>query len=59
LNRTLQRALQVYYQSPDTWAHLVETGMRQDWSWHASAAKYVQLYHSTVARRNQIQASFG
>ena len=59
LNRTLQRAVQVYRESPETWARLVETGMRQDWSWHASAAKYMQLYQSTVARRNQIQASFG
>lgn len=57
LNRALQRALHVYYQAPDTWAQLVETGMRQDWSWNASAAKYVQLYQSTIARRNQIQTA--
>jgi starch synthase len=55
LHRTLLRAVGVYAGQAEVWGRLVETGMRQDWSWNASAAKYAQLYRQTVARRNQIQ----
>jgi len=57
LNRTLERAISTYANRPDLWKQLVETGMRQDWSWNASAARYINLYQQTVARRNKIQAS--
>lgn len=57
LHRTLERAVRVYREQPNTWRSLVETGMRQDWSWYASAGKYAQLYRHTVARRNQLQSS--
>ncbi|MEX2560608.1 MAG: glycogen synthase GlgA [Pirellulales bacterium] len=49
LAETLRRALDVYNQ-PDAWSRLVETGMRQDWSWAKSAQQYVSLYKRTIAR---------
>ncbi len=47
LAEALERACQVYAQ-PEEWNRLVQTGMRQDWSWGASARKYVELYQQTV-----------
>ena len=47
----LHRACHIYRHEPQTWAQLVETGMRQDWSWHASAQRYVELYQQTIDRR--------
>jgi starch synthase len=32
------------------WNQLVETGMRQDWSWRHSAERYADLYERTAAR---------
>lgn len=55
LDETLQRAVGTYSQQPDTWRALVETGMKQDWSWCNSAEKYIMLYQQTIARRNTIQ----
>lgn len=48
----IQRACQ-YFGQRDVWARLVQNGMRQDWSWKASAAKYVGLYQQILARRRQ------
>jgi starch synthase len=47
LGETLSRALNTYAQ-PQIWKHLVQTGMRQDWSWATSAKQYVDLYRTTV-----------
>ncbi|MEX2119021.1 MAG: glycogen synthase GlgA [Pirellulales bacterium] len=49
LAETLRRALDAYNQ-PEAWPRLVETGMRQDWSWAKSAQQYVSLYKRTIAR---------
>lgn len=49
LGETLRRAYDAYHR-PDVWGKLVETGMRQDWSWGRSAAQYVKLYEETLAR---------
>jgi starch synthase len=38
------------YANPTVWKQLIETGMRQDWSWRQSAEKYVELYERTLAR---------
>lgn len=40
---TLQRALNAF-RDPATWRRLQATGMRADFSWNRSAAKYVALY---------------
>ncbi len=51
LQRTLFRAVETFTSRPDTWRQLVETGMRQDWSWTHSARQYVQLYETLLAAR--------
>ena len=40
----VNRALALYRNQPQTWLALQQTGMRQDWSWHRSAAEYEKLY---------------
>jgi starch synthase len=49
LGETLRRAYDAYHR-PDVWKKLIETGMRQDWSWARSAGQYVKLYEETLAR---------
>jgi len=49
LGETLRRAYDAY-RRPDVWGKLIETGMRQDWSWARSAVQYVKLYEETLAR---------
>lgn len=44
----MRRAFDMYY-SPDQWARLVETGMRQDWSWKPRAAAYLATYEKALA----------
>jgi starch synthase len=51
LEETLRRALTVFRQQPDVWAQLVETAMRQDWSWTRSASEYVEVYQEAQSRR--------
>ena len=38
------RGLDLYRHDPARWLALVQTGMRQDWSWDHSAAEYEKLY---------------
>jgi starch synthase len=47
LAEALERAANTYAQ-PEIWKRLVQHGMRQDWSWAASAKKYVELYRATI-----------
>jgi starch synthase len=49
LGETLRRACDAY-RKPDVWRQLIETGMRQEWSWSRSAGQYVKLYEETIAR---------
>jgi starch synthase len=49
LAEALDRACRAYA-NPAVWKQLMETGMRQDWSWRQSAEKYVELYERTLAR---------
>ncbi len=37
-------ALQTYYDRPDDWHAMVEQAMKRDFSWTASAEKYIWLY---------------
>lgn len=46
----LRRALAAYRDQP-TWRRLQRTGMLADFSWTASAAKYLALYRRAIARR--------
>ena len=52
LEETLRRACGMYMNHAGTWGQLVETGMRQDWSWRGSAEKYVELYKNLIIARN-------
>jgi len=46
---TLDRACRAYREKP-VWNQLIETGMRQDWSWRKSAEQYVEVYERTITR---------
>jgi starch synthase len=48
LSETLERACKAFA-NQGVWNRLIATGMRQDWSWASSAAKYVALYEQIVA----------
>ncbi|MCF7860045.1 glycogen synthase [Patescibacteria group bacterium] len=43
-NRVLKQALLVYYQQPALYKKMRSDGLRQDWSWQASAPEYQRLY---------------
>jgi starch synthase len=45
----VERALDCYRLHPDQWLQIMQTGMRQDWSWDHSALEYEKLY-SQVCR---------
>jgi starch synthase len=45
---TVQRALDLYRDRPERWLALMQTGMRQDWSWEHSAAEYERLYERMI-----------
>jgi starch synthase len=45
---TVLRALDLYRQDSAAWLKVMQTGMRQDWSWDHSAAEYERLYEQLV-----------
>ncbi|HRX80668.1 MAG TPA: glycogen synthase, partial [Pirellulaceae bacterium] len=51
LEVTLQRACDTYNTRRDTWRNLVDTGMKQDWSWENSARQYVSVYQQMQRQR--------
>lgn len=51
LEETLTRACHLYTHDWPRWQQLVETGMKQDWSWTRSARQYLELYARIVARK--------
>jgi starch synthase len=53
LEATLRRALETYWQNEGAWRQLVRTGMQQDWSWKASAQRYVEAYASACRRHHE------
>lgn len=48
---TLRRAVETYWDDQPTWRALVETGMKQDWSWSTSARQYVDVYAKAIRQR--------
>jgi starch synthase len=46
----INRALKVYGDK-ETWIKIVKSGMKEDFSWHSSAKKYVDLY-KTILNQN-------
>ena len=60
LEYALSRAVSAFHHKPEVWRQLVETGMRQDWSWRKSAERYVEVYERVVARhQEQVQRAQG
>lgn len=46
----LDRALDTYNYNKERWKAIVETGMREDWSWQHSANSYIDLFNKTLQR---------
>ena len=44
----VRRCLQMYREEPEQWRQLQQAGMKQDWSWHRSAAEYERLYRALL-----------
>jgi starch synthase len=53
LERTIERACQMYWHEPDLWSKLVTCGMKQDWSWTKSAQQYIELYSHILKLKSQ------
>ncbi|MDG2469247.1 MAG: glycosyltransferase, partial [Pirellulaceae bacterium] len=49
----VHRAVLTYSEHQEIWGRIVETGMKQDWSWTNSARHYVDLYQSTLSQLSQ------
>jgi len=43
----IKRALKIY-QDKDTWNKIIKAGMKEDFSWHSSAKKYIELYKTIL-----------
>jgi starch synthase len=48
----VQQALKCYRDRPEAWRQIMQTGMRQDWSWDRSAAEYERLYERVRGKSN-------
>ncbi|ADB17874.1 glycogen/starch synthase, ADP-glucose type [Pirellula staleyi DSM 6068] len=53
LASALGRASMMYHHEPENWKKVVECGMKQDWSWGASAREYVSLYADAIRRKRE------
>ena len=59
LDEAIGRALHLRYHQPNDWAQMIETGMRQDWSWRNRASKYIEVYEQTIALKHDTTGKFG
>jgi starch synthase len=50
LTSTLQRAVAAFH-NKTVWSRIQANGMKRDFSWNASARKYMELYRNTVIKR--------
>ena len=57
IHDALSRAIITYFDHKEIWERIVETGMRQDWSWNESARKYAELYADIQKKRQSITTS--
>ena len=46
----MERAVRAY-RNPERWTAIVKRGMAIDFSWEASAGKYLEIYEQAIARR--------
>ncbi|TWU37402.1 glycogen synthase GlgA [Novipirellula artificiosorum] len=49
LDQTIGKALHLRYHQREKWEQIIQTGMKQDFSWRKSAGQYVDLYAKTIA----------
>ncbi len=47
---TIKLALRVY-EDKETWIELMKNGMKKDFSWEASAKKYVEMYQKAIQKK--------
>lgn len=59
LESALSGAVSTYHHRKDVWQKLVETGMKQDWSWRSSAQKYGELYQRVHQRHREARERLG
>jgi starch synthase len=45
----VERALDLYRDRPEEWLALMQTGMKQDWSWDRIAVEYEKLYQLVIS----------
>ncbi len=57
LHNTIRRALNCWQLDPVQWWKLVITGMRQDFSWTASARRYAELYERAATESEGVSAA--
>lgn len=48
--RTIRYAEQIYYDRKREWNKMIDRGMAADFSWHASACKYQEMYDWLIGR---------
>lgn len=48
LAETIETAARMYRTDKQSWGQIVDTAMRQDWSWGHSATQYLDLYRKTI-----------
>jgi starch synthase len=51
----VRQAMDLYREDPQAWRRLATTGMAQDFSWEASARRYVELYSEAMAERTMAE----
>ncbi|PJF21604.1 MAG: hypothetical protein CUN56_10225 [Phototrophicales bacterium] len=51
---TLKWALDTYQNRPHAWRNMQRNAMQKDFSWHASAKRYIDLYQKAVNKRKGI-----
>ena len=56
LEEALSAAVATYHHRKDVWKKLVETGMKQDWSWRQSGEKYGETYKRVHQRHAEARA---
>lgn len=47
LNGSLDKAFETWYHHPDLWLHLMEAGMKSNFSWDHPAEEYLKIYQAT------------
>jgi len=50
LRKTILACLHCYHETPGSWAKLVKNALAGDFSWHASAEKYLEVYRHALLK---------